>query len=353
VESICKKGGEQMKKSLKLFIVVLALMLGLLPTGAALAQDPTPTPGQDYSGDQLVIGNTYRLSSGDTLSGNLAIVGGTATIEKDATMTGDTILSGGTLTLAGTLNGDIIAIGGAITLEDSAVVNGDLVLIGATLKRSPLAVISGDITEQSPSLFSSKDNTNVLSPFKSNKDPLTRALAITFESLALSALAVILGLLLPQQVKRVSATITSQPLVAGGVGLLTCVVLPIVLVLLTVTVILIPVMILAVILFVFAMLFGWMAAGHEIGDRIESLFHVDWHPAISAGIGVLLLSLVTGFATMIPCAGVLIGVIVALFGLGAVIISRFGSEKYAKDVINAVLPTPETQAPVPPENTTK
>ncbi len=342
-----------MKKSLKLFIVVLALMLGLLPTGAALAQDPTPTPGQDYSGDQLVIGNTYRLSAGDTLSGNLAIVGGTATIEKDAAMTGDTILSGGTLTLAGTLNGDIIAIGGAITLEDSAVVNGNLVLIGATLKRSPLAVINGEITEQSPSLFSSKDNGNVFSPFKSNKDPLTRALAITFESLALSALAVILGLLLPQQVKRVSAAITSQPLVAGGVGLLTCVVLPIVLVLLTVTIILIPVMILAVILFVFAMLFGWIAAGHEVGDRIEGLFHVDWHPAISAGIGVLLLSLVTGFATMIPCAGWLIGSVVSLFGLGAVIISRFGSEKYAKTVINAVLPASEPRAPEPPDNTAK
>ncbi len=338
-----------MKNYLKFLVIPLILALIILPTGLVFAQDPTPTPGTNYTGDQLVIGNTYRLTSGNTLTGNLAIVGGTATIENGATMSGDTILSGGTLTLSGTLHGDIIAIGGAITLDDSAVVNGNLVLIGATLKRSPLAVINGEITEQSPSLFNFKNTGNVLSPFKSNNDPLTRALAITFESLAISALAVILGLILPHQVKRVSATITAQPLVAGGVGLLTIVVLPIVLVLLTITIILIPVMILTVILFIFALLFGWMAAGHEIGDRIESIFHVDWHPAISAGIGVLLLSLITGFATMIPCAGWLIGGIIVLFGLGAVIISRFGSEKYAKSLIHSVLP-PKEDLPVAMEN---
>ncbi len=340
-----------MKKSIKYLLLSFVLLVCLVPSGFVFAQDPTPTPGINYTGDQLVIGNTYRLSSGDTLTGNIAIVGGTATIENGATMTGDTILSGGTLTLAGTLHGDIIAIGGAVTLDDTAVVNGNLVLIGATLKRSPLAVINGEITEQSPSLFNFKNAEKTLSPFGANKDPLTRALSITFESLAMSALAVILGLILPNQVKRVSATITSQPLVAGGVGLLTIVVLPIILVLLTITIILIPVTILTILLFVFTMLFGWMAAGHEIGDRIESLFHVDWHPAISAGIGVLLLSLVTGFATLIPCAGWLIGGIVALFGLGAVIISRFGSEKYSKKVINAVLPLKEEQDIVVDEST--
>ncbi len=337
-----------MKTSLRVFLSLLFLSLLVIPSGYVLAQDPTPTPGNEYTGDQLVIGNTYRLSSGDTLTGNLAIVGGTATIEQDATMIGDIILSGGTMTLSGTLNGDIIAIGGAVTLEDSSTVNGNLVLIGATLKRSPLAEINGEITEQSPSFFDFKD-TGKLLPFTQKADPLTKALTITFESLALSALAVILGLILPQQVKRVSSTITSQPLVAGGVGLLTVVVLPIILVLLTVTIILIPVTILTIVLFIFALLFGWMAAGHEVGDRIESLFHVDWHPAISSGIGVLLLTLVSGFSTMIPCAGWLIGGLVSLFGLGAVVISRFGSEKYSRKVIDAVLPSSE----VPPVSTEK
>lgn len=340
-----------MKTTIRLLITLLFITLLVLPATTVLAQDPTPTPGTNFTGDQLVIGNTYRLATGDTLVGNLAVIGGTASIEKDSAMTGDIILSGGTISISGTVNGDIIAIGGAVTLDDTSIVSGNLVLIGATLKRSPLAVITGEITEQSPSLFDFKDTGKALSPFTFTKDPLTRALSITFQAMAISALAVILGLLLPEQLKRVSSTITSEPLVVGGVGLLTIVVMPILLVLLTVTIILIPVTLVTLMVFIFALIFGWIAVGHEIGNRVSALFHADWHPAISAGIGVLLLSLVTGFTTMIPCAGWLIGVIISLFGLGAVIISRFGSSKYANKLINSVLP-PKDEIMTPPSDPT-
>src|SRR3990172_6584133 len=102
-----------MKKSIQLIVILFLLSIFVLSPLPVLAQDPTP--GTDYVGDQLVIGNTYRLAAGDTLTGNLAIVGGTAAIEMDAKMSGDIILSGGTLSLAGTVDGDIIAIGGAVT----------------------------------------------------------------------------------------------------------------------------------------------------------------------------------------------------------------------------------------------
>ncbi len=336
-----------MKKSIQLIVILLLLSIFVLAPVSVQAQDPTP--GNDYVGDQLIIGNTYRLAAGDTLTGNLAVIGGTAAIEAESKMLGDIILSGGTLSLAGTVDGNIIAIGGAVTLEDTAVVNGDMVLIGATIKRSPLATVTGEITEQSPSFFNLKDTGKVLTPFSYTQDPLTRVLSITFQALAISALAVILGLLLPEQIKRVSTTLTSEPLVAGGVGLLTVVVFPIVVVILTITIILIPVAILAILLFVFSLLYGWITAGHEIGTRIAALFKTDWHPAIDAGIGSLLLSLVAGFASMIPCAGWLVGMIIALFGLGAVLISRFGSAKYAKKLINSVLPAQTAEITDQPE----
>jgi hypothetical protein len=160
----------------------------------------------------------------------------------------------------------------------------------------------------------------------------------------MAALAVILGLLLPQQIKRVADTISKEPLVTGGVGLLSIVVAPILLVLLTITIILIPVTILGTLLVGLAVLFGWVAIGYEIGQRLALLFKTTWHPSIAAGIGVLLLGLVTGFATLIPCIGWLVGVIVAILGLGAVVISRFGSSKYANKVAQAVAPS----APLPP-----
>lgn len=329
-----------MKKINRICILALVVFLLLVSPAQVFAQTPTPATGKTISGDQVVIANTYRLEAGDELVGNLAIIGGTATLNQDSTMTGDVFLTGGTLTVNGTIHGDVIAIGGAVNIEDTAVVNGNISLIGATLKKSPIAEINGEITEQSPKFldfdFSNPDKINV--PFVVKESPLTRMLKASLQALAMAALAVILGLIFPQQIKRVAHTVSSEPLVTGGVGLLTIVIAPILLVLLTVTIILIPVTILSAILLGLAVLFGWIAFGYEIGQRMSSLFKAVWHPSVAAGIGVLLLSLVTGFAALIPCIGVLVGIIVAIIGLGAVVISRFGSSKYANKMMQAVVP---------------
>lgn len=335
-----------MNKINRILVVAAILVILLISPVTVLAQTPTPVPAKTISGDQVVIANTYRLESGDELMGNLAVIGGTATLDEGSTMTGDVILIGGTLTVNGTVNGDFIAIGGAVNIEDTADINGNISLIGATIKKSPLAEINGEITEQSPKFFdfNLSDPKAINFPFTAKTSLLTRMLQASLQALAMAALAVILGLLLPQQIKRVADTISKEPLVTGGVGLLSVVVAPILLVLLTITVILIPVTILGTLLVGLAVLFGWIAIGFEIGQRLAILFKTTWHPSISAGIGVLLLGLVTGFATLIPCIGWLIGVIVAILGLGAVVISRFGSSKYANKLAQAVVPS----SPLPP-----
>ncbi|KAF0110294.1 MAG: Uncharacterized protein FD147_1760 [Chloroflexi bacterium] len=336
-----------MKKYANILIAFSILAVVLVSPINVLAQTPTPQPGKTYNGDQIVIANTFRLETGDVLQGNLAVVGGTATIAQGAVMTGDVFITGGTLSLSGLINGDLIAIGGAVNIDDTATLNGNIVLVGATLKRSPLAKINGDITEQMPKFFdfNFENPKGIDLPFTEKQSPLTKMLQASLQALAMSALAVMLGLLLPQQIKRVAATLTAEPLVTGGVGLLTIIMTPIVLVLLTITIILIPVMILSAMLLGLAMLVGWIAVGYEIGDRMAEMFKTVWHPSISAGIGVLLLSLVTGFATLVPCIGWVIGAIVGILGLGAVVISRFGSSKYADKMVQAVI----SSAPEPPK----
>lgn len=335
-----------MNKINRIFVIAAILVALLITPITALAQTPTAEPTKTISGDQVVIANTYRLLSGDELIGNLAVIGGTATLDEGSTMTGDVFLTGGTLTVSGTVNGDFIAIGGAVNIEDTADINGNISLIGATIKKSPLAEINGEITEQSPKFFdfNLSDPKAINFPFTAKTSILTKMLQASLQALAMAALAVILGLLLPNQIKRVADTISKEPLVTGGVGLLTVVVAPILLVLLTITIILIPVTLLGTLLVGLAVLFGWIAIGFEIGQRFSVLFKTTWHPSIAAGIGVLLLGLVTGFATLIPCVGWLIGVIVAILGLGAVVISRFGSSKYANKMVQAVVPS----APIPP-----
>lgn len=331
-----------MKRFLNLTLL-LALLLVLFATPqAVLAQTPTPQPAASSSGDQVIIGNTFRLEPGDSLDGNLLVVGGTATISKGASVNGDTILVGGTVTIRGTMNGDIVAMGGAVNIEDYAVVNGDLVMIGANLSRSPLAEINGSVSEQSPDFFDFKDKADRISlPFLPTRDPLKQLLNASMQALALSILAVLIGLLLPGQVQRVKATILREPLIAGGVGLLSVVLTPIVLVLLAITIILLPVSAITAVILALALLFGFVAVGLEIGERMATVFKTTWHPSISAGVGTLMLSLVTGIAGLIPCVGWLIGFIVGILGLGGVVISRFGSSKYAAKVMNAVIPNVE------------
>ena len=344
-----------MKNIYKILTAVLILAALLFSPVHVLAQTPTSEPGTTTNGDKLVLGDTYRLESGDKLNGNLAVIGGTATLEEGSTMTGDVILTGGTMTLSGIVNGDFLAIGGAINIEDTAVINGNISLIGATIKKSPLAEINGEITEQAPKFFdfdlSNPDGLNI--PFAEQKTALGKMLQASLQALAMAALAVILGLLFPEQIKRVAAAANKEPLVTGGVGVLTFVIAPIVLVLLAITVILIPVSVLAALFIGLAVMYGWISIGQEVGQRLAELFKASWHPSIAAGIGTLLLGLVAGFATLIPCIGWIFGFLIALFGLGAVVISRFGSSKYADKMVKAVMPSapiPGTQnTPKPPQ----
>ncbi len=343
-----------MKIKFRLFTVLCVLVLSLLITSSAFAQTPQPDTSTVYQGDKLVMADTFRLESGDILEGNLVVVGGTVTIAENAEVKGDVVLIGGTLTSAGTMNGNMVIIGGAATLEDTAILKGDIVSTGGSLKQSPLAEVAGKITEQSPSEWNFGEST----PWKfsplSGGNYLARFLTICLESLGLAVLAVIVGLFLPDQTKRVSDTIVKEPLVTAGVGLVTIFCAPIAMILITLTIILIPVTFLAGIVFAMAILYGWIAVGNVLGARVAGMFHSEWAIPFSSGIGTLLIGLVVGCLGLIPIVGWLftfmISLILVVIGLGAVVSSRFGSSKYANKVAQAVLNTPpmpvSTTAPV-------
>lgn len=335
-----------MKNITRLLSVLLVLMSLLLLTIPASAQSPTPVPQTDdlQHGDKFILGDTFRLKFGETLDGNLVVVGGTVNIEKGAQVNGDIVLTGGTITISGSVKGDIVAIGGAISLDDTAIVNGDVSAVGASIKRSDGAQISGQVTEQGPlQLDLNQDGQSV--PIKHTPSLLERILAIAFESLALAALAVVLALIFPTQIKRVAQTMNSEFWVSGGVGLITVIGTPIVLVIMTITIILIPVMIFSVLAIALTTIYGWVVAGFDIGERFSKLLKVNWPASVSAGIGVLVLSLVVGLITLIPCVGWILGFLIILFTLGAIVISRFGSNKYAATHPQMHIPP---QAPIPP-----
>jgi hypothetical protein len=159
-------------------------------------------------------------------------------------------------------------------------------------------------------------------------------------------------LFLAPHADRVAHAIIAQPLTAGGLGLLTLIATPITLVLLAITIILIPVVVVVVLALFVAVVFGWIAIGYEVGQRFTTAIHQNWHPSFSAGLGVFVLTLMANALTGIPvlnCVGWLVPFLLTLAGLGAIIMTRFGTQAIVAPAANVPAAPIAPLAPVAPE----
>lgn len=320
-----------MKLTQKLILIaaVLILCLGVLPSPAS-AQDPTPPAPVTINGDKVVLGSSYTLRTNETLAGNLAVLGGTAVVQEGAVVAGDVIILGGSISLDGEVTGNVVAIGGVLSLGDSAHVIGAVNNLGGTVNKSDSARIDGGINTQLPQNIEINPTipADPADPLGSLQDGLVSVLWAGLQALALSALAVVFALLLPEPIRRVAQTLTLEPVISGGAGLLTVVAAPALLVALVITVILIPVALLGVFALALAGIFAWIALGYELGERMAQWFKMQWAAPISAGVGTLVLTLVVRLIGIIPCVGWMVGFLLLIWALGAVILSRFGTQIY-------------------------
>ncbi len=336
-------------KKLVYAIVLLAIML--LPAHSAYALS-NPRDGR------VIIGQNFTLISGDTLDGDLVVIGGEANIEESAIVKGDIVIIGGSLKLDGQGTGDAVVIGGLVAMGEKASIAGNMVTVGGSLQRAEGAVIGGNIvsnlpppTIQLPKVPPTQNPSVPPAPkFEVNFGPLGTAATVFFQALGLAALAMLLTVFLHPQLDRVAQAVIAQPFMAGSIGLLTAIVAPITLVILVVTLILIPVALAATILLVLAWLFGIVAFGMEIGDRFTKAIHQSWEPVISAGFGSFLLAIVIGTVNLVPCIGWLAGVLVGLIGLGAAVITMFGTKPLYRPILNtpAAEPGISSSTPIPP-----
>ena len=340
-----------MKNKIKLFTLMLTLALLLLPASAVQARG--------FSGGLLdgrvIFGDNFTLESGDTLTGDLVVFGGNVTVEEDALVQGDMVVIGGNVTLDGTVRGSTVIVGGATHMSETAVVQGDLVTVGGSLSRDPGSEIEGEVVTnipapdiQIPSVPSPPRVPDVPippSPPNINFDynPLANFFQMFGTAIAVSLLAMLASLFLQPQIERVSQVVVGQPVIAGSFGLLAGVMGPVVLVILAVTIILIPVALLAAMALALAWLFGLIAIGTEVGERFTKAINQTWAPPLTAGMGTFLMMLVVGGIGMIPCIGWLATSVVALLGVGAVILTLFGTQMYPRV---AVPVTPANNDPV-------
>lgn len=331
-----------MRKLTLLFL--LALLTALVWPQAALAQAP--------SGDKFVTGGTYTLEEGQTLNGNLFILGGIATLKTGSRITGDVILTGGTIRASGQIDGNILATGGLIDLNDTALVKGDVTTIAANLNRATGARIEGNVNSgfSGPFTFTLPEGVQV-PDVRVNFNPILNIFWYFTRSFLWAALAVVVVLFAPRQSERVVKAVVVQPLITGGIGLLTSIVFPLLLVLIAITLIGIPISLLGAFLLVVAWAFGLVSIGMEVGKRLAEALSQDWALPVSAGIGTFLLTLLINGIGFIDCIGWIPGALVGVLAVGAVLLTRFGTQVYpppAGDLSLAAYPERPPQPPRAP-----
>lgn len=320
----------------KIIYALVLLTLLLLPARSAHALN-RPLDGR------VVIGQDFTLKSGDTLNGDLVVIGGEATIEAGATVSGDIVVIGGSLQLDGSATGNAVVVGGLAALGETASLAGDMVTVGGSLQRAEGAEIGGNVVTNLP-----PPTITIPNPYSTSIPPVPptpkleikggpflTAMSVFFQALALAFLAMFLTIFLHPQLDRVAQAITQQPFMVGSVGLLTIFLAPITMVVLVITLILIPVALAAAILLALAWLFGVVALGMEVGDRFTRSIHQSWAPVLSAGFGTFLLGIVVGAVNLVPCVGWMAGVLVGLIGIGAVVMTMFGTRPLLRPETNA------------------
>lgn len=334
-----------MKHILKITTFILLAVFIFLPTRPASASQGV------YDG-QVVFGQSFTLSSGETLSGDLLVFGGDIDIQAGAIVQGNLVLFGGNLTIDGEVTGTVSATGGQVSLGPAARIGGDLITVAVTLKRAETAQVDGTFFNTATT-WSGSENGNSMDPVVTvpeipvpvitvpeitqpsvsfNFRPFRYVWDVIGNAIFLGLLAMLLMLFLARQSEVVGQAAMQQPLVAGGLGLLSVIVVPVAILLLAITIILIPVALVAALALAVAILFGWIALGYETGRRLTKAFHWQWHPAFSAGLGTFLLTLVVNSAQVLnfipgmSCFTWILPTLVGLFALGAVIMSRFGTQ---------------------------
>jgi len=342
-----------MKNKFRYMSLLLLLVLLLLPTSSAYAQGPGNGNGR------VIFGSNFTLENGDTFDGDLVLFGGNVTIEENAVLNGDLVVIGGRVESNGKLGGDVVVVGGQIKLEELAVVAGDVVTIGGQLQQAEGAKIEGDVVNNvAPNIEipNGRIPPNVQPPtVKVDFNPFWRAAGVFYRALVVAALAMLVAVFLKPQMEFVGEAIVRQPVISGGLGLLTVVGGPVMLLaavlIMIITLILIPVAVLVVflggLLIALAWLFGMIALGYEVGERFTSSINQTWAPVFTAGFGTFIVMLVGGAIGEIPCVGWVVATLIGLVAIGAVAITRFGTRPVQSPVVSVYTP-PTNDGQIPP-----
>jgi len=306
----------------KRYVIVVALVVMALACRAspvALAQGRS-------SGSMFVLGGAIHVREGETVEGGAVCLGGEIVV--DGRLRGDAVSIGGPIEVNGTVDGDVVSVGSTVSLGPNARVRGDAVSVGGAVHRAEGAIVEGEVSSGGvPYRFGVHGRVLPRMGWSFLRWPLSRLSPYgpvwLVQLIGMLFLAVLVVAIWPNHVTAVAAAIEThfgRSLLVGLVGWL--VLVPGV-VFLAITLLGIPLIPVWVILYVAAGILGYSAASILVGDRVARLANASMSMLGKVITGALILSLVG----LVPLVGSVAAVAIALVGLGAVVDTKFGTNR--------------------------
>ena len=360
-------------KRATLFLSLL-LLVAFAPAGAQQPPAPEPAPAQaeappvppvppipeppappeppkvfrpNRGGDAVAFGEPITVGKGELRTGDVVAFGGPVEVKGEVTgdvvgfggpvtlsgrAQGDVVAIGGPITVSGTVMGDVVAIGGPVDLEGAAHVHGDVVSLGGRLRKSEEAVVDGQLVQGFPG--------GKIFPFAFGGLGAGWVFLLGLAATLIGLVFVILFAgLAPERTERMADYLRSGWYIALPVGFGAWVVMLLACFVLVVTCIGIPVAILIVAAYKILKFFGlaafFLLIGRQIAFRRRS--EPPYMPAVLIG---WLPFAILGFIPF--CIGWLLWFVLGWIGIGALVMTRFGTRQRAAGT------QPATAAPPSP-----
>ena len=344
----------------RLMGVLIAVLLVAFVATPAMAQGPQGdrlcTGGSAVIGAEetpnsvLLFGCGARIKKGAQVNRDLVSFGGDVVMEEGARVRNDAVVFGGDFDVAGTIDRDVTVFGGQVTLESTAVVNGNVLAFGGLVDRKEGSVVRGQIMRNGNGTLPRAGFAPVVPSVRGGPvgflgDMIWGFVQSFLTAVGLAALGALILVFLPVQIKQVSAVAEKSALPSLGVGCLTWLVAPPLMILFIITCLGIPLSAILGIFMVAAAAFGWIALAILLGDRLLNALKVkNILPILAMVVGLLVLWLVTA----VPVLGGLIGLFLATLAVGAVVLTRFGTRPYPMVVTSMAVVPVAPSAPVAP-----
>lgn len=246
-------------------------------------------------------------------------IGEDVTIER-GTRVKSVVSINGQVTVSGTVDGNVIAIGDSVVLTRDAVVEGNVISVGGIIVQGKGAEVTGSATEINSSNISDIITT-MLSDEWEGWSWIQAIFSITLFFCTL-LIGLILIVLLPKHIRRVSGAILTHAWKSTWWGILGLILVVPLAVLLTISVIGIVLIPLEIILVTCGGFMGLIAVSRLIGEKVYALFKKTGQPLLRETFWGLIILWLIGW---IPVIGWMIKVCAMTIGLGAVIFTRFGT----------------------------